>query len=66
MRCMLVKIERLISEIGDPKSELILLEGASRTDKIQLLRELGAKFNIALLNVGLEPGSRLVARQSTS
>lgn len=58
---MLAKLERLIGEIGDLNSKLILLVGPSRSGKTQLLRQLGAKLNIEPLNVGLELGRRLAA-----
>ena len=58
---MLAQLERLIGEIGDLNSKLVLLVGASRSGKTKLLRELGAKLNIEPLNVGLELGRRLAA-----
>ena len=58
---MLTKLERLIGEIGDLNSKLVLLVGASRSGKTKLLRELGAKLNIEPLKVGLELGRRLAA-----
>lgn len=58
---MIAKLERLIGEIGDLNSKLVLLVGASRSGKTKLLRELGAKLNIEPLNVGLELGCRLAA-----
>ena len=58
---MLAKLVRLIGEIGDLNSKLILLVGPSRSGKTQLLRQLGAKLNIEPLNVGLELGRRLAA-----
>lgn len=58
---MLAKLERLIGEIGDLNSKLILLVGASRSGKTKLLRELGTKLNIESLNLGLELGRRLAA-----
>lgn len=58
---MLAKLERLIGEIGDLNSKLILLVGPSRSGKTQLLRQLSAKPNIEPLNVGLELGRRLAA-----
>ncbi|MDE1529757.1 BREX-3 system P-loop-containing protein BrxF [Pseudomonas carnis] len=58
---MLAKIERLIGEIGDLNSKLILLVGPSHSGKTQLLRQLGDKLSIAPLNVGLELGRRLAA-----
>jgi hypothetical protein len=58
---MLAKLERLIGEIGDLNSKLILLVGPSRSGKTQLLRQLGAKLSIEPLNVGLELGRRLAA-----
>lgn len=58
---MLAKIERLIGEIGDINSKLILLVGPSRSGKTQLLRQLSAKLNFEPLNVGLELGRRLAA-----
>ena len=58
---MLEKLERLIAEIGDLNSKLVLLVGASRSGKTKLLRDLGTKLNIEPLNVGLELGRRLAA-----
>jgi len=58
---MLARLERLIGEIGDLNSKLVLLVGASRSGKTKLLRELGTKLNIDPLNVGLELGRRLAA-----
>lgn len=58
---LLAKLERLIGEIGDLNSKLILLVGPSRSGKTQLLRQLGVKLNIKPLNVGLELGRRLAA-----
>ena len=58
---MLAKLERLIGEIGDLNSKLILLVGPSRSGKTQLLRQLSAKLNIEPLNVGMELGRRLAA-----
>lgn len=58
---MLAKLERLIGEIGDLNSKLILLVGPSRSGKTQLLRQLGAKLSIEPLNVGLELGRHLAA-----
>ena len=58
---MLAKLERLIGEIGDLNSKLILLVGPSRSGKTQLLRQLSVKLNIEPLNVGLELGRRLAA-----
>lgn len=58
---MLAKLERLIGEIGDLNSKLVLLVGVSRSGKTKLLRELGNKLNIERLNVGLELGRRLAA-----
>ncbi len=58
---MLAKLERLIGEIGDLNSKLILLVGPSRSGKTQLLRQLSARLNIEPLNVGLELGRCLAA-----
>ena len=58
---MVELLERLIGEIGDLNSKLVLLVGASRSGKTKLLRELGTKLNIDPLNVGLELGRRLAA-----
>lgn len=58
---MIAKLERLIGEIGDLNSKLVLLVGTSRSGKTKLLRELGTKLNIEPLNVGLELGRRLAA-----
>ena len=58
---MIAQLERLIGEIGDLNSKLVLLVGASRSGKTKLLRELGTKLNIEPINVGLELGRRLAA-----
>ena len=58
---MITKFERLISEIGDLNSKMVLLVGASRSGKTKLLRELGNKLNIEPLNVGMELGRGLAA-----
>ncbi len=58
---MLAKLERLIGEIGDLNSKLILLVGPSRSGKTQLLRQLSAKLDIEPLNAGMELGRRLAA-----
>ena len=58
---MLAKLERLIGEIGELNSKLILLVGANRSGKTKLLRELGEKINIEPLNVGVVLGRRLAA-----
>lgn len=58
---MLAKLERLIGEVSELNSKLILLVGSSRSGKTQLLRKMGAKLNIEPLNVGLELGRRLAA-----
>ena len=58
---MIAKLERLIGEIGDLNSKLILLVGPSRSGKTQLLRQLGAKLNLEPLNVGMQLGRRLAA-----
>jgi len=58
---MLAKLERLIGEIGDLNSKLILLVGPSRSGKTQLLRQLSVKLSIEPLNVGMELGRRLAA-----
>ncbi len=55
------KLERLIGEIGDLNSKLILLVGLSCSGKTQLLRQLSIKLNIKPLNIGLELGRRLAA-----
>ncbi|GMV30594.1 MAG: hypothetical protein AMXMBFR59_27190 [Rhodanobacteraceae bacterium] len=58
---MLARLERLVGEIGDLNSKLILLVGPSRSGKTQLLRQLSAKLNIEPLNVGLELSRRLAS-----
>jgi predicted AAA+ superfamily ATPase len=58
---MLTTLERLIGEVGNLSSKLILLVGPSRSGKTQLLRQLGAKLNIEPLNVGLELGRCLAS-----
>lgn len=56
---MLATLEKLITEIGDLNSHLILLAGPSRGGKTRLLRQLGVKLDIEPLNVSLELGRRL-------
>lgn len=61
---MIEKLERLISELGDMNSKLILLVGTSDGDgkgKTKLLRTLSERSQVAPLNVGLELGRRLSA-----
>ena len=58
---MLAELERLVGEIGDINSQLILLVGPSHGGKTKLLRALGTKLTIEPLNVGLELGRRLAA-----
>lgn len=58
---MLEILERLVGEIGDLNSKLILLVGPRRTGKSQLLRQLGTRLNLEPLNVGSELGRRLAA-----
>jgi hypothetical protein len=61
---MLTELERLIGEVANLNSKLILLVGPSRSGKTRALRRLGEKFNIQPLNVGLELGRRLAATPS--
>lgn len=63
---MLAKLERLISDIGDLNSSLILLVGSSRSGKSQLLRQLGCKLNIEPLNISLELGRKLAATSNNN
>jgi hypothetical protein len=58
---MLATLERLIGEIGDLNSKLILLVGPSRSGKTQLLRQLCDKLSVEPINIGLELGRRLAA-----
>jgi len=62
---VLANLERLIGEIGDLNSKLILLVGPSLSGKTRLLRQLGTKLTIEPLNVGLELGRRLAATPSS-
>ena len=52
-------LERLIGEVGDLQSKLILLVGSS--GKTRLLRALARRLNTAPLNVGMKLGRRLAA-----
>ena len=52
-------LERLIEEINDLQSKLILLVGSS--GKTRLLRALARRLNTAPLNVGMKLGRRLAA-----
>ncbi|MDF3868840.1 BREX-3 system P-loop-containing protein BrxF [Pseudomonas denitrificans (nom. rej.)] len=58
---MLEELCRLVDEIDQLNSKLILIVGQSRSGKTQLLRQLGTKLNIDPLNVGRELGRRLAA-----
>ncbi len=58
---VLGRLERLVAEIGDLQSKLILLVGPSGSGKTKLLRQLGGKLNIEPLSIGLELGRRLAA-----
>jgi hypothetical protein len=57
----LARLETLVREIGGMHNKLVLLVGASRGGKTKLLRELGSRFHIEPLNVGVELGRRLAA-----
>jgi len=52
-------LERLIGEVSDLQSKLILLVGSS--GKTRLLRALARRLNTTPLNVGVELGRRLAA-----
>ena len=52
-------LERLIGEVGDLQSKLILLVGSS--GKSRLLRGLARRLNTAPLNIGAQLGRRLAA-----
>lgn len=58
---MISKLNRLIGELDDLNSKLILLVGPIRSGKTQLLRQLGSKVHIEPLNVSLELGRLLAA-----
>jgi hypothetical protein len=58
---MLKELERLISEIGDTNSTLILLVGPGRSGKTQLLKQLGTKLSVEPVNIGAELGRQLAA-----
>lgn len=51
--------ERLIGEVSDLQSKLILLVGSS--GKTRLLRSVARRLNGAVINVGVELGRRLAA-----
>lgn len=55
----LTALERLIGEVDDLQSKLILLVG--RSGKTRLLRVLARSLNTAPLNVGMKLGRRLAA-----
>ncbi|MBL8299347.1 MAG: BREX-3 system P-loop-containing protein BrxF [Rhodanobacteraceae bacterium] len=55
------ELNRLVSDVCDLNSKLILLVGPSNGGKTRLLRQLGAKLSIEPLNVGQELGRRLAA-----
>jgi hypothetical protein len=58
---LIVELERVLGEIGQFNTKLILLVGPSRSGKTKLLRELGARLRIEPFNVGMELGRRLAA-----
>lgn len=56
---VLDRLERLVGEIGDLQSKLILLVG--NDDKTRLLRTLAQRLNVAPFNLGVKLGHRLAA-----
>ena len=56
---VLDRLERLVGEIGDLQSKLILLVGNG--GKTRLLRTLAQRLNAAPFNLGVELGHRLAA-----
>ena len=56
---MLEKLERLIGEIADLNSKLVLLIGSPRSGKTALLYSLAKSQGVTPLNVGAELGGRL-------
>lgn len=52
-------LERLIGEVNDLQSKLILLVG--RSGKTRLLRALARRLNVASSNIGMKLGQRLAA-----
>lgn len=56
---VLDRLERLVAEVGDLQSKLILLVGNG--SKTQLLRQLAQRLNVAPRNVGATLGNRLAA-----
>jgi hypothetical protein len=53
------RLERLVAEVGDLQSKLILLAGNG--GKTQLLRSLGERLQSLPVNVGVKLGQRLAA-----
>jgi len=53
------KLERLVVEVGDLQSKLILLVGNG--SKTRLLRTLAQRLNVAPFNLGVKLGHRLAA-----
>lgn len=56
---VLDRLERLVGEIGDLQSKLILLVGNG--GKTRLLRTLAQRLNVAPFNLGVKLGHRLAA-----
>lgn len=56
---VLDRLERLVAEVGDLQSKLVLLVGTG--GKTRLLRQLAQRPNVAPLNVGATLGHRLAA-----
>ena len=56
---VLDRLERLVAEVGDLQSKLILLVGNG--GKTRLLRTLAQRLNAAPFNVGVKLGQRLAA-----
>lgn len=56
---MLEQLERLIGEINDTSSKLILLVGSGNSGKTRLLYQLAGRLGTVRLNVGLQLGRRL-------
>ncbi len=55
------ELRRLVGDVGDLNSKLILLVGPSGSGKTRLLRQFGETLDLEPLNVGLELGRRLAA-----
>ena len=62
---MIEKLHSLVEDISDLNSKLVLLIGPPRSGKSNLLRQLAARRQVYVLNLGATLGRELLTRPST-